>query len=104
MKRLFGSHITPPDIAVVPPSLSVFSRTSADLPSVRISRAAHIEPPPLPTTMKSKLSSMACSPGAVTGGCLVLARLRGHPSKLFDRARRIKPGRLSQKRQTVEES
>src|SRR5438093_3025847 len=62
MKRLFGIHITPPEIEVVPPTMSVFSRTTALLPALRIISAAHIEPPPLPTITKSKLSLIRSSP------------------------------------------
>ncbi len=57
MKRLLGIHIVPPDLAVVPPTLSVFSRITTDLPAWRISNAEDIEPAPLPTTTQSKVSS-----------------------------------------------
>jgi hypothetical protein len=57
MNGLFGIHITPPERAVVPPRYSVFSSTTTDLPSERISKAELIEPPPLPTTTKSNVSS-----------------------------------------------
>src|ERR1700761_5375773 len=59
MKRLSGIHITPPALAVEPPTRSVFSRISTLLPALRSTRPAHIEPPPLPTTTKSKVSSIA---------------------------------------------
>ena len=57
MKRLFGIHMTPPERAVVPPISGVFSSTATDFPSLRKTSALHIEPPPLPTTTKSKVSS-----------------------------------------------
>ena len=41
----------------VPPISGVFSRIRTDLPAWRATSAAHIEPPPLPTTTKSKVSS-----------------------------------------------
>src|SRR5438067_5810675 len=61
MKRLLGIHITPPDLAVEPPTRSVFSRIRTLLPALRITRPAHIEPPPLPTTTKSKASSISAT-------------------------------------------
>ena len=57
MKQLSGIHITPPERAVVPPISGVFSRISTDLPACRATRPAHIDPPPLPTTKKSNVSS-----------------------------------------------
>src|SRR4051812_32238583 len=57
MKRLLGIHMTPPARAVEPPSRSVFSSTTTDFPDWRMTRAEHIDPPPLPTTTKSKVSS-----------------------------------------------
>src|ERR1700730_2907131 len=57
MKRLFGIHITPPDLAVVPPTNFVFSRITTDFPALRITSAELIEPAPLPTTTQSKVSS-----------------------------------------------
>src|SRR5882724_7516203 len=57
MNGLLGIHMTPPERAVVPPTRSVFSSMRTRLPAARISRPAHMEPPPLPTTTKSKTSS-----------------------------------------------
>src|SRR5207249_2629413 len=56
-KRLLGTQMTPPDLAVVPPTNAVFSRISTDRPARRITSPAHIEPAPLPTTTKSNCSS-----------------------------------------------
>src|ERR1700761_6630266 len=57
MYRLLGIHIAPPERAVVPPTSAVFSRITTDFPASRITRAAHMEPPPQPTTTKSNISS-----------------------------------------------
>src|SRR5277367_4995028 len=57
MKGLLGIHITPPERAVEPPIRSVFSRMSTLLPEDRSTSPAHMEPPPLPATTKSKTSS-----------------------------------------------
>jgi hypothetical protein len=57
MKRLLGIHMTPPEREVVPPMREVFSSTTTLLPSERMSSAETIEPPPLPTPTKSKVSS-----------------------------------------------
>src|SRR3546814_13529243 len=61
MKRLFGIHMTPPDVAVVPPTSAAFSRISTRLPAARNTSAAQNEPAPLPTMMKSWVSLMAFS-------------------------------------------
>jgi hypothetical protein len=72
MKRLLGIHITPPERAVVPPTSPVFSMIRTLLPSERMNRPAHIEPPPLPTTTKSKVSSKP----ATRVSCITVAAWR----------------------------
>src|SRR6266704_1670219 len=59
MNGLLGIHMTPPERAVVPPTKPVFSRMRTLLPAAFITSPAHMEPPPLPTTTKSKNSSNA---------------------------------------------
>ncbi len=49
---LLGSHNTPPDMAVEPPTTSAFSMTSAWRSAAAATIAAH-RPPPLPTTRRS---------------------------------------------------
>src|SRR3546814_11491321 len=61
MKRLFGIHMTPPDVAVVPPTSAAFSRISTRLPAARNTSAAQNEPAPLPTMLKSWVSLLAFS-------------------------------------------
>src|SRR5438067_13426025 len=61
MKRLLGIHRIPPDLEVVPPMRSVFSRISGSNPIDFATSAAHIDPPPLPTITKSKVSSAVVS-------------------------------------------
>src|ERR1700730_16143225 len=64
MKGLLGIHITPPDRAVVPPTRGVFSSMRTLLLQDLMTRPAHIDPPPLPTTTKSTISSkpLMCCP------------------------------------------
>src|ERR1700757_3797871 len=62
MKRLPGTHITPPDFAVDPPAQAVFSRITTDFPACRMTSAELIEPPPLPTTTQSNTSSKPMPP------------------------------------------
>ena len=50
---LSGTHQTPPEKPVEPPTRACFSTISARLPSVLAASAAHIEPPPLPTIDRS---------------------------------------------------
>src|SRR5580704_1241905 len=57
MNGLLGIHMTPPEREVVPPTRLVFSSMSTPLPADRITSPAHMEPPPAPTTTKSKISS-----------------------------------------------
>src|SRR3546814_7688211 len=64
MIGLFGIHITPPEREVVPPTCPVFSTISTDFPASRSTSPAHIEPPPLPTTTKSWLSSNCVMPAS----------------------------------------
>src|SRR5271154_5342684 len=82
MKGLLGIHITPPDFAVVPPTRSVFSRITTDRPPDRMTSAAHMDPPPLPTTTKSKLSSnpLMLSPSLKLG-----LDLFDHPLRIIEK-------------------
>ena len=57
MKWLLGIHITPPERDVVPPMRGIFSSTTTLLSIARMTSAETIEPPPLPTEMKSNSSS-----------------------------------------------
>jgi len=56
---LFGAQTTPPDRAVDPPNLSVFSTISGRLPASSTASAAGTEAAPLPTMRKSQHSSQA---------------------------------------------
>src|SRR6267154_1399955 len=57
MSALLGTHQTPPENPVDPPTLPRFSRITARLPSRFAARAAHMDPPPLPTMTKSYFDS-----------------------------------------------
>src|ERR1700730_15292641 len=57
MTGLSGNHQTPPEKPVEPPTLLSFSTISARLPLRLHSSDAHMEPPPLRTMTKSKVSS-----------------------------------------------
>jgi hypothetical protein len=50
---LSGTHQTPPEKPVEPPMSACFSTISARLPRRLATSAAHMEPPPLPTTTRS---------------------------------------------------
>ena len=68
-----GSHTPPPDTAVVPPSMSAFSRISTSAPPSCASVAAVSAAPPDPTTTTSTTRSQApgspliCHPWFATG-------------------------------------
>jgi hypothetical protein len=51
---LSGIQIPPPEMAEVPPNLSLFSTTSTDRPWSAAVTAAVMAPAPEPTTMTSK--------------------------------------------------
>ena len=55
---LSGSHITPPDIPVDPPTYSLFSITNTSRPAT-VAATAPASPPPLPTTKKSVMWSQS---------------------------------------------
>src|SRR4051812_49364377 len=59
MNRLPGSHIPPPETAVVPPITAARSRTVTRAPARAAARAAARPAPPDPTTTRSV--AMACS-------------------------------------------
>src|SRR4051794_14066567 len=61
-----GSHMTPPDTAVVPPTMSDFSRTSTSAPPSEARVAAVSAAPPDPTTTTSTTRSHAAGIVSVT--------------------------------------
>src|SRR5690349_16651712 len=67
---LHGSHIQPPDHAVVPPNTSSFSHRMTDKPSVAEVTAVERPPAPDPSTRTSHCSALMMS---------ALAFLRAHP-------------------------
>src|SRR4051812_38361937 len=56
MSGLLGIHITPPESDVEPPTHACFSMMRGLRPASCMVSAAHMAPPPLPMTTKSKLS------------------------------------------------
>lgn len=79
---LFGTQTRPPDIAVVPPTRPVFSRTVTRAPASWAERAATRAAPPDPTTTTSlSRVSIASAPlgSSCFGAAILAADMRVRP-------------------------